>query len=118
MDLAPALGMSRPNRRMVVDEFCMMASWAARWNEQREGCGAGIPTAQSERVTVHDYDYAVFFQPNFPAVTPPLILGGLPDQERFRTFLIKNQTWSMSPYLAALVTPTDRFFAQEVVACT
>jgi hypothetical protein len=34
------------------------------------------------------------------------------DTIRFREFHIRNQTWSASPFLSALLTPTDRLFGQ------
>ncbi len=64
------------------------------------GAAAGIPTSSDTRIRVTDF------------------LGSNPtevDTLRIRDFHIRNQTWSLSPYLAALATPTDRFFTQGFV---
>lgn len=65
------------------------------------GVGVQIPTAQDARVRVVDYEGDVL----------------LNDAEvrRQREFLIKNETWSASPFLAALYTPNDRVFAQAFI---
>jgi len=62
------------------------------------GVGFGIPTANDTHVTVTDYLGSVDFNN-----------VGL---QRIRDFNIKNQTWGVSPFLAMLFTPNDRFFAQ------
>jgi hypothetical protein len=62
------------------------------------GLAVGIPTGPDTSVRVIDY------------------LGGrtsiYAEIQRVREFDITNETWVLSPFLAALVTPTDRFFAQ------
>ena len=62
------------------------------------GMAVGIPTAQDTKVRVTDF------------------LGDAFDNDievqRQRDFVINNDTWAISPFLAALATPTDRFFAQ------
>ncbi|HLJ93445.1 MAG TPA: hypothetical protein VKU02_09675 [Gemmataceae bacterium] len=62
------------------------------------GASIGIPTAPDTRVRVTDF------------------LGDGFDNDieiqRQREFRISNDTWAISPFLAALVTPTDRLFAQ------
>ena len=65
------------------------------------GLGIGAPTGEDTRVRVTDY------------------LGGktsiFAEFQRVRDFTIKDQTWSLSPFLAFLATPTERFFAQGFV---
>jgi hypothetical protein len=62
------------------------------------GAAVGIPTAQDTKVRVTDF------------------LGDAFDNDievqRQREFRISNDTWAISPFLAALVTPTNRFYAQ------
>lgn len=65
------------------------------------GLGVGIPTGEDTSVRVTDY-------------------SGLPTQgqatiQRVRIFDIDNETWALSPFLAVLATPTDRFFSQGFV---
>jgi hypothetical protein len=62
------------------------------------GLAVGIPTAPDSRIRVTDFSGDVRFQ------TADII--------RTREFRIANDTWSLSPFVAALATPTDRFFAQ------
>jgi hypothetical protein len=64
------------------------------------GLSLTIPTANNTHVLVNDYIGSVF-GPDFPPVI-----------QRVRTFDVKNETWAASPFLAALVTPGDRFFTQ------
>jgi hypothetical protein len=62
------------------------------------GLGVGIPTADDTQVRVTDF------------------LGDVNSNnlevQRVRDFHIENNTWSLSPFLAVLATPSDRFFAQ------
>lgn len=62
------------------------------------GLSVAIPTAPATNVTVTDY------------------LGDLrfnnADVQRVREFHIDNDTWSLSPFLAFLASPADRWFAQ------
>lgn len=62
------------------------------------GSAFGFPTAPDSRISTRDF--AGF--------------GSLTDITATRTqdFVIKNETWSASPFVALLMTPTDRFFAQ------
>lgn len=62
------------------------------------GVGVLIPTAQDARVRVQDFAGDVVFQQT--------------SIQRFREFRIDNETWALSPYLAAVATPNDRLFAQ------
>jgi hypothetical protein len=67
------------------------------WLYLSGGLALGVPTGNNTHVRVTDF------------------LGPTPseaDTIRFRDFLVHNQTWSLSPYFAGLITPTDRFFAQ------
>jgi hypothetical protein len=64
------------------------------------GVAAGIPTGPNSQVRVTD----------FVGPAPREI-----DTLRFREFTIDNNTWSLSPFLAGLITPTDRLFAQGFV---
>lgn len=65
------------------------------------GLGIGIPTGEDTHVVVTDY------------------LGGrtsvYAEIQRQRDFVISNETISLSPFLAALATPTDRFYMQGFV---
>ncbi len=70
------------------------------WLYLSSGLAVGVPTGPDTRVRVTD-----FLGPNDSEA----------DTLRLRDFHIRNQTWSLSPYLAGLVTPTDRFFAQGFV---
>jgi hypothetical protein len=62
------------------------------------GLGVNIPTGADTHVQVTDY------------------LGGattiFAEIQRVRDFTIKNETWTLSPFLAALATPTKNLFAQ------
>jgi hypothetical protein len=62
------------------------------------GLGVGIPTANNERVRVTDFGGS--------------LSGNFLEVERVRQFDVKNETWDLTPFLAALYTPTNRFFAQ------
>jgi hypothetical protein len=62
------------------------------------GASLGIPTAEDTRVRVIDYLGDVFL---FTA-----------DTQRERDFHITNATWSLSPFVAFLATPTPRLFGQ------
>jgi hypothetical protein len=62
------------------------------------GLGIGIPTGADTSVRVTDYS-------GVPA-------NGFATLQRVRDFHIDNETWSLSPFVAALYTPNDRFFAQ------
>jgi hypothetical protein len=64
------------------------------------GVAATVPTGPDTDVSVTDF------------------LGPFVNQAdtiRFRDFHVRNQTWALSPYLAALVTPTERFFLQGFI---
>jgi hypothetical protein len=65
------------------------------------GLGIGIPTAPDNRVRVVDFSGDVNLR--------------VADLVRARDFRINNDTWSLSPFLAALVAPSERFFAQGFV---
>jgi hypothetical protein len=65
------------------------------------GVGVGVPSGSDTRVRVTDYAGST--------------TSGLLAIQRVRYFQIDNETWSLSPFLAALATPTDRFFAQGFV---
>jgi hypothetical protein len=62
------------------------------------GLGLGMPTANNTRVRVTDYEGDL----NLQSV----------EIQRVRQFDVKNETWGLSPFLAALYTPGARFFAQ------
>jgi hypothetical protein len=62
------------------------------------GLALGIPTAQDIGVTVTDY----LGDPAFNNLSI----------QRVRDFHIDNDTWSLSPFIAALWTPGPRFFSQ------
>jgi hypothetical protein len=64
------------------------------------GTTFGIPTAPDTSVNVTD---------NYFTRSNGVTTFGA---QRFRDFLIRNDTWSMGPFLAFLSTPSDRFFAQ------
>jgi hypothetical protein len=63
------------------------------------GAAVGIPSGQDTRVRVTDY------------------LGDGEDNDievqRVRQFHVHNDTWSVSPFLALLATPSDRFFVHS-----
>lgn len=61
------------------------------------GMGFGIPTAPDTHLSVVDYTGT---------------LGQTASFQQLRNFTIANETWALSPFLAALYTPTERFFAQ------
>lgn len=67
------------------------------------GTAVGIPTARATNVRVTDY------------------LGDFEDNDtqvqRVRDFVITNETWSLSPYLASLWFPTRRWFTQGFLQC-
>jgi hypothetical protein len=65
------------------------------------GLGVTIPTGQDVDVRVNDFLGPIGF--NFLTV------------QRIRDFHVTNETWGLSPFLAALVAPTDRLFAQGFV---
>jgi hypothetical protein len=65
------------------------------------GVALGIPTGDDTAVNIVDY--------SGPAVQ------GIATVQRLRQIEINNQTWSLSPFLAFLVTPTERFFTQGFV---
>src|SRR5205807_7429551 len=62
------------------------------------GLGVGIPTANNERVRVTDYG--------------GILVANILEFQRIREFDVKNETWGLSPFVAALFTPNDRLFAQ------
>jgi hypothetical protein len=62
------------------------------------GTAFGIPTAHDTHVRVIDF-----------AGTQSSLVDS---SERQRDFAITNNSWSLSPFLAVLATPTDRLFAQ------
>jgi hypothetical protein len=62
------------------------------------GLSVEVPTANNTRVRVTDLIGPV----EVPVTTI----------QRVREFDVKNETWAASPFLAALYTPCDRFFAQ------
>jgi hypothetical protein len=61
------------------------------------GLGIGIPTAPDTRVRVVDY-----------TGTAGIDASG----QQTRVINIANSTWALSPFLAALVLPSERFFVQ------
>jgi hypothetical protein len=63
------------------------------------GLGIGIPTAPDTKVIVRDFVPFTLFPNIFPVA-------------RTREFHVDNDTWSLSPYLSVLATPSDRFFTQ------
>jgi hypothetical protein len=68
------------------------------WLTFSGGLAIGIPTADDTNVRVTDY----LGDPQFNNVSI----------QRVRDFHVNNETWALSPFLAVLVTPTDRCFAQ------
>ena len=64
------------------------------------GTTVGVPTAPDTHVSVID-SY-------FLTSRNQIVLG----ENRFRDFTLKNDNWSMGPFLGFVATPTDRFFAQ------
>jgi hypothetical protein len=64
------------------------------------GLSVGAPTGPDEKVQVVDF--------GGPAATGA-------NHERFRDFHINNETWSLSPFIAVLVTPTPRWFTQGFI---
>jgi hypothetical protein len=64
------------------------------------GVSFTIPTANNTRVQVNDYIGSINLNTESVSI------------QRLREFDIKNETWAASPFLAALATPTERFFAQ------
>jgi hypothetical protein len=66
------------------------------------GVAVGIPTQQDAAVSVVDYGGGTASEP-------------VSTIQRLRQIQIANETWSLSPFLAALWTPNDRFFAQGFV---
>jgi hypothetical protein len=62
------------------------------------GVGVGIPTGSDTDVRVTDFAGGT--------------TQGVATLQRVRDFHIDNETWSLSPFLAVLGTPTDRFFYQ------
>jgi hypothetical protein len=62
------------------------------------GVGLTAPTGADTRVQVTDY-------------SGPSTMG-VATVQRVRNFLIDNETWSLSPFVAAVATPTDRCFFQ------
>lgn len=87
------------------------------------GLGFTAPTAQNVNVTVVDtYDDGQGFEPfvTDPSLAPPFNtapldvfnVGALGSATNFRRrdIEIENEIWSLSPFLAAVLTPTDRSF--------
>lgn len=70
------------------------------WLYLSAGLAGTVPTGNDTHVRVTD-----FLGPNITEV----------DTVRTRDFLIRNQTWALAPYLAGLVMPTERCFAQGFV---
>lgn len=62
------------------------------------GTGLGVPTGADTTVLITDY--------SGPSS------GGLATIQRERLIHIDNETWSLTPFLAGLWTPNDRFFSQ------
>jgi hypothetical protein len=62
------------------------------------GLALGIPSGADTDVRIVDYSGAT--------------TQGLATIQRERVIHIDNETWSLSPFLATLYTPTDRFFTQ------
>jgi hypothetical protein len=62
------------------------------------GFAVEIPTGEDENVYVHD----------FAGTTP----GPFADLQRQRNFHIANDTWAIDPFVAVLVAPSERWFAQ------
>jgi hypothetical protein len=65
------------------------------------GLAVNVPTARATHTQVVDFLGDTF---NFDA-----------QARRYRDFIIGNDTWSISPFVAFLVTPNDRLFAQGFV---
>jgi hypothetical protein len=65
------------------------------------GSGVGIPTARDTHVRVTDF---------LGTVRPPNVFEA--SIQRIRDIEVNNSTWSLSPFFAAVTTPTERFFAQ------
>jgi hypothetical protein len=65
------------------------------------GVGLGIPTGSDTHVSVTDYASTT--------------TSGVATLQRVRDFRIENETWSLSPFVAFLGTPTNRFFYQGFV---
>jgi hypothetical protein len=62
------------------------------------GVGVRVPTAPDTQIQVVDYG-------------APQDFNTL-EWQRVRQFHVKNETWGLSPFLAALYTPNNRLFAQ------
>jgi hypothetical protein len=62
------------------------------------GLALGIPTGDDTSVNITDFAGST--------------VQGLATVERVRDVRIANDTWSLSPFLAYLYTPNDRFFSQ------
>ena len=65
------------------------------------GVALGIPSGDDTNVHITDYSGST--------------VNGLATIQRQRDIHIDNEAWSLSPFLAALYTPTDRFFTQGFV---
>jgi hypothetical protein len=85
-------------------EFSNMSTiFKAKWYESSGflasgGFSVGIPTAPDEKVTVIDYGAPSEFTN--------------PTNQHVRQFDIHNDIWSINPFVAFLVQPTSRWFAQ------
>jgi hypothetical protein len=78
------------------------------------GFAFGIPSGPDTHVRVTDvFSYAALFTPDQPGGGSSGI-GFLEATEalRLRDFQIANDTWSLSPYIAALYAPNERLFGQ------
>lgn len=62
------------------------------------GMGVGIPSGPNTQVQVIDYGASA----NVAAAS----------EQRLRDVLIADETWSVSPFVAALYTPNERFFTE------
>jgi hypothetical protein len=69
------------------------------------GLGIGAPTGSDSHVQVLDFVSVVNQDPS--QGTTSAVIGS-----RTRDFQIDNEMWTLSPYFAALVRPTDRLFMQ------
>jgi hypothetical protein len=85
------------NMSVILKGLVCQNSWFAF----STGLAVGIPTGQDTNVRVTDY------------LGPPEFNNA--SIQRVRDFHISNDTVALSPFLAVLATPTNRFFAQAFV---
>lgn len=75
------------------------------------GLGVNIPTERSVKINVRIRNNQFVLRdptPTDPTTLTAPVIAGISGQ-------VKNETVNLSPYFAALYTPTDRFFAQGFV---